>query len=265
MDIDAASLDCMLMSMGSIDLGMLDDLDLPDLSVLKAEELPDKINSEMTARYGSHWAGGNPALQCSSMSQRMLGEAGYISEEVMRSKLGEYVSTGVAQQVQAPFQCEVPELRHPVYLAQEQMRGNAPDKFFAPPLSNSMVDNLSLMNTLTSGTDEEVEGLPNLCCSCPPVKLKCDTAQETLLCVRATHQLMEEYGVSSLADVLRQVGMLGDRQCVYCRAKATGASRGIACVAGTYQCVNCVIRLGRLNVTEGFRAWVSAGHPVRHG
>jgi hypothetical protein len=197
-----------LLSLGSIDLGVLDGLDLPDLSVVGAQELPEKISRELTSRHGEYWACGNASL-CQNLSDKMLAERGFISEEDMRMKLDEYVSTGsIGQQEAEPVATSVPQLMLPVFIAQEQMRGCSVDKFFCAPLSSSMVDNYSVLNTLTSGTDEEVEGLPNLCCSCPPVKLKCDTALETMLCVRVTHQLMSEYGVSSLADVLRHVGML---------------------------------------------------------
>lgn len=149
----------------------------------------------------------------------------------------------------------------PQYQVKTQQRGEGEDKFFCQPNNNNMVDNATLINTLNYGTDEEVCALPNLSCSCPAVKLKCDVSCESILFVHATHTLMTEYGVSSLSDVYKYLGMLGDRKCVWCKEKT---SSKISCVSGTFQCINCLNKYKRIPFAEGFKAWLDAGCPAKH-
>lgn len=152
-------------------------------------------------------------------------------------------------------------LQVPKYIPKPMLRGagGGADKFFEPPYgSEHMTNNDRLIGILAHGSDEEVEALSNLSCACPPVKYKCDAAMDSALFVRTTHMLMTMHGVSSLADVFRHVGMLGDRCCVQCKKP------GMGCVAGTFQCINCLNKRGKLPFGEGFDMWMANGQQARH-
>lgn len=152
-------------------------------------------------------------------------------------------------------------LRVPKYTPKPMLRGagGGADKFFEPPyVSDHMTKNEDLISILAHGSDEEVEALSNLSCACPPVKYKCDAAMDSALFVRATHILMTMHGVSRLADVFRHVGILGDRCCVQCKKP------GMGCVAGTFQCINCLNKRGQLPFAEGFDMWLAGGQQARH-
>jgi hypothetical protein len=149
----------------------------------------------------------------------------------------------------------------PMYIPKPMMRGagGGADKFFEPPyVSEHMTKNEDLIGILAHGSDEEVDALSNLSCACPPVKYKCDAAMDSALFVRTTHMLMTMHGVSSLTDVFRHVGMLGDRCCVQCKKP------GMGCVAGTFQCINCLNKRGKLPFAEGFDMWMAGGQQARH-
>lgn len=152
-------------------------------------------------------------------------------------------------------------LRVPKYTPKPMLRGagGGLDKFFEPPYpSENIVKNERVIGILAHGSDEEVEALSNLSCACPPVKYKCDAAMDSALFVRTTHMLMTMHGVSSLADVFRHVGLLGDRCCVQCKKP------GMGCVAGTFQCINCLNKRGQLPFEEGFGMWLAGGQKARH-
>lgn len=152
-------------------------------------------------------------------------------------------------------------LRVPKYTLKPMLRGagGGADKFFEPPYMNDqMTNNEGLIGILAHGSDEQVEALSNLSCACPPVKYKCDAAMDSALFVRTTHMLMTMHGVSRLADVFRHVGLLGDRCCVQCKKP------GMGCVAGTFQCINCLNKRGKLPFGEGFDMWMAGGQQARH-
>jgi hypothetical protein len=149
----------------------------------------------------------------------------------------------------------------PKYIPKLMLRGagGGADKFFEPPYGIEHMDNNDkLIGILAHGSDKEVEALSNLSCACPPVKYKCDAAMDSALFVRTTHMLITMHGVSSLADVFRHVGMLGDRCCVQCKKP------GMGCVAGTFQCINCLNKRGKLPFGEGFDMWLANGQLARH-
>lgn len=152
-------------------------------------------------------------------------------------------------------------VRVPKYIPKPMMRGAAggADKFFEPPYMNDqMTNNEGLIGILAHGSDEQVEALSNLSCACPPVKYKCDASMDSAMFVRTTHMLMTMHGVSRLADVFRHVGLLGDRCCVQCKKP------GMGCVAGTFQCINCINKRGQLSFGEGFDMWLANGQLARH-
>jgi hypothetical protein len=152
-------------------------------------------------------------------------------------------------------------LRVPKYIPKPMLRGagGGADKFFEPPYMNDqMTKNEDLIGVLAHGSDKQVEALSNLSCACPPVKYKCDASMDSAMFVRTTHTLMTMHGVSNLADVFRHVGMLGDRCCVQCKKP------GMGCVAGTFQCINCLNKRGNLSFVDGFDMWLANGQLVRH-
>jgi hypothetical protein len=152
-------------------------------------------------------------------------------------------------------------LQLPKYTGKVLSRGIGFDKFFEKPANDSMVDNATVMNTINFGDDQAVCSLPNLCCSGPTSPLKCEVAMESLMFVQATHILVTEYGVSSMADVYRHLSMLNDRKCVTCLpGKANGK---IGCVSGSFQCVNCSNK-GKMPFAVGFKAWLAEGSRARH-
>jgi hypothetical protein len=153
------------------------------------------------------------------------------------------------------------QLGLPKYIPKPMLRGagGGADKFFEPPYMNDqMTKNEDLIGMLAHGNDEQVEALSNLSCACPPVKYKCDASMDSAMFVRTTHRLMTAHGVRKLADVFRHVGLLGDRSCVQCKKP------GMGCVAGTFQCINCLNKRGQLPFVDGFDMWLANGQLARH-
>lgn len=205
---------------------------------------------------------------CDNLAFTLLKDYGFVSLMDLGSKLQAYVDNGyidtlrqqygVNQDVGTSSQYSyIP----PKYQVQAQIRGEGEDKFFCTPINVNMIDNALIIETLNYGSDENVCALPNLSCSCPAVKMKCDVACESMLFIQATHTLMTDFGVTALADIYRFLGMMGDRKCVWC--KGTTSSK-ISCVSGTFQCINCLNKYQRLDFKEAFKAWMDAGCPAKH-
>jgi len=151
----------------------------------------------------------------------------------------------------------------PKYIPKLMTRGARVDKFFEKPLNVSMTDNAHVVKTLATGSDSDVLALPNLCCAAPTSMLKCEVAAEAHMFTQATFTLIAEYGVQSLADVYRHLGMMSDRRCISCPVNK--ADLNIGCMMGTFRCVNCTRKHGSISFQEGFKAWIAAGSTSRHG
>jgi hypothetical protein len=230
-------------------------------------DLSFHIHSLMTQTYGNYadWC---RMEVCHRLASKLLNDFGFVSSLDLHIKIATYVETGyidmVSSQIpiqpvqQAPMETSKTP---PKYTLHSLKRGETEDKFFSRPLNAGMVDNAYIINVLNSGTDEEVCALPNLSCSCPAVKMKCDMSSDTIIFIQATHFLMSHHGVKSLADVYRYLGMLGDRKCLWCK---DNTSSKISCVSGTFQCINCLNKYKRMTFSEGFKAWLDAGCPAKH-
>lgn len=162
-----------------------------------------------------------------------------------------------------------PTLKTPKYIGKLLSRGQRGfDKFFDTPVSEQVHDNVKVLNTLNFGNDHDVLALPNLCCSAPTSVVKCEVAAESLLFTKATFLLTTEYGIHSLADIYRHLGMLSDRRCISCPVDKVNIN--IGCVMGTFRCVNCTKKHGRKkdfakDFAKDFRMWLQLGSPARHG
>lgn len=151
----------------------------------------------------------------------------------------------------------------PKYAPKLMARGSGVDKFFDSPANKRMADNASVVSTLANGSDAEVLSLPNLCCPAPTSSHKCEVATESLMFSQATFTLLAEYGVQSMPDVYRHLGMMSDRRCVSCPTSKIDLN--IGCVMGSFRCVNCIRAHGPISFNDGFKAWMAAGSPARHG
>lgn len=237
--------------------------------------LPSMIQDLIIKRYGpgADWA---RAEVSTALANALIRDFGFVSTADLEMKVQGYIDNGYIATVanQIPVTCdfdldlELDELFNegapmvpPKYQMKSQQRGEKEDKFFCQPMNSNMVDNASLINTLRNGSDEDICALPNLSCSCPPVKLKCDVSSESLLYIQATHALIIDFGVNSLADIYRFLGMFGDRKCVWCKEKM---NKKISCVSGTFQCINCLNKYKRIEFKVAFKAWLDAGCPAKH-
>jgi hypothetical protein len=225
--------------------------------------LPSMVMEVITRKFGQcNWS---RQEVCTAVASAILTDYGFVSLADLELKVQTYIDNGYVSMVsnQYPVQTSPQEnsIMPPKYQVQKQQRGEKEDKFFCKPVNASMMDNASVINILYNGTDEQVCALPNLSCSCPAAKLKCDVSSESLLYIKATHALITDFGVSSLADIYRFLGMFGDRKCIRCKGKT---SNKISCVSGTFQCINCLNKHKRIEFKTAFKAWLDAGCPAKH-
>lgn len=236
--------------------------------------LPSMIQGVIIKRYGpgADWA---RAEVSAALASALIHDFGFVSMADLEIKVQGYIDNGyiamVASQIPVTCDIDLDELFNegeetttytpPKYQVQSQQRGEKEDKFFCQPFNSNMIDNASLIYTLTNGSDEDICALPNLSCSCPPVKLKCDVSSESLLYIQATHALITDFGVNSLADIYRFLGMFGDRKCIWCKEKM---NKKISCVSGTFQCINCLNKYKRIEFKTAFKTWLDAGCPAKH-
>ena len=103
--------------------------------------------------------------------------------------------------------------------------------------------------------------LPNFANQLPAQEQRCSAAMEGKLHVDAAWELGTTYGVSSKATMYRHLALLSDRMCVYCER----SSPKLSCRAGSFKCTNCYQSGGDVPFAEGFKAWLEAGSPIRHG
>lgn len=153
-------------------------------------------------------------------------------------------------------------LTTPKYIGKPLIRGTSVDKFFNKPVNETLVDNLTIINTLNNGSEQDMLVLPNLCCSTPTQAPKCEVALESKVFTEATFILMTEFGVQSLADVYRHLAMLSDRRCVFCPLDKPNIN--IGCIMGTFLCINCTKKYGNIPVKDGFKLWLQQGSQARH-
>lgn len=246
---------------------------------IEPSQMPSMIEQFMVKKYGlgCDWS---RTEVCNAVANNLVNTYGFVSHDDLEIKLLDFIDSGsmtsIANQIPkavmsvdlddlfadldeifTPSKTHVP----PKYQVQTVQRGQTEDKFFCKPINVTMVDNATVIKTLNSGTNEEICALPNLSCSCPPVKMKCDISCESILFVQATYTLIMEYGLTSMADIYRFLGMLGDRKCVWCKEKK---NHKIACVSGTFQCINCLNKHKRIDFKDAFKAWLDAGCPAKH-
>lgn len=218
---------------------------------------------------------------CNALATALFNDFGFVSYDDLEMKVQTYVDSGYVAMLSSQFPVVTyfspnsmsdghvsmsdryvsSTYAPPKYQVQAVQRGDSEDKFFCKPINTHLMDNASVIDTLNYGTDEQVSALPNLSCSCPAVKMKCDISCESILFVQATYTLMTEYGVTALPELYRFLGMLGDRKCVTCKLK-TGNK--ISCVSGTFQCINCLNKHKRKDFSNAFKAWLDAGCPAKH-
>lgn len=238
--------------------------------------MPSMIEQFMVRKYGlgCEWS---RTEVCNAVATALVNRFDFVSRDDLEIKLLDLIDSGFMVNIPRAPSVNLDELfadldgldeilapkTHvpPKYQVQTVQRGEAEDKFFCKPINVTMVDNATVIKTLSSGTNEEICALPNLSCSCPPVKMKCDISCESILFIQATYTLMTVYGVTSMADIYRFLGMLGDRKCVWCKEKRNNK---IACVSGTFQCINCLNKHKRIDFKDSFKAWLDAGCPAKH-
>ncbi len=258
--------------------GEQDDLFMSDdINVIIAGDMPLKINDIMKEKFGDIWDDSEDSKAvCKQLTSDILSLDGSVFLSDIIKKIDEWIANGyVASLISKPPNQQTyieeddgvndigghqPLRIPPRYVAQELMRGAAPDMFFTEPVVDGMVSNSDIVSALATGSDEEVRSLSNLCCVCPSSRHKCDTTKEIMLFVKATHALITRYGVSSLADVYRHIGLLSDRKCIFCKKP-----NRISCLNGSFKCINCFNKNGSINNFDyDFEMWLNAGSPVKH-
>jgi hypothetical protein len=124
-----------------------------------------------------------------------------------------------------------------------------------------MTDNTDLIKTLGDAPDGAVLDIANFANQTPGIKPKCDEALSCKFFVDATYILITEYGVDNLADIYRRLGFMSDRVCLGC----ANTSPNTVCIAGSWRCFQCKSHGRAVGFDEGFKEWMTAGSPIRHG
>jgi hypothetical protein len=151
----------------------------------------------------------------------------------------------------------------PKYEMRQINRGTGPDTFFNKPLVpyTFMTDNSDLIKTLGDASDEDVLDISNFANQTPGIKPKCDEALISKFFVDATYLLITEYGIDNLADIYRRLGFMSDRVCLGC----ANISPNTVCLSGSWRCKQCNSHGRVVGFDDGFKAWMTAGSPIRHG
>jgi hypothetical protein len=151
----------------------------------------------------------------------------------------------------------------PSYQGRAVMRGSGLDTFFSKVMHPSyeyMYDNETVLNIISSGSDEAIKLLPNLTNQTPTTKAKCDLALESKLFIDSTHYLITQYGMTNIAHIYMRLAVLSDRVCLGCK----NTSDKTVCLCGKFRCHHCV-RNGRdIDACNGLEQWLKAGSPCRH-
>jgi len=122
-------------------------------------------------------------------------------------------------------------------------------------------DNSDLIKTLGDAPDNAVMTITNFANQTPGIKPKCDEALNCKFFVDATYLLITEYGVDNLADIYRRLGFMSDRVCLGC----ANTSSNTVCIAGSWRCFQCKSHDRNVGFDTGFKEWMQAGSPIRHG
>jgi hypothetical protein len=117
------------------------------------------------------------------------------------------------------------------------------------------------MTTLATGSDDDVLDIVNFANQTPGTKPKCDEALSCKFFVDAAYLLITEYGVDNLAEIYRRLGFASDRVCLGC----ANTNPNTVCIAGSWRCFQCKSHRRDVDFDEGFKEWMVAGSPIRHG